>query len=155
MVTLFNDRWDNYHQQTLSNTLQLNQIPSSDRSNNIRRERMWKFGINHDLISGAYLIYNYLQNVEIIEKYIQHYIGLWDKRGSHSVLTGCVIVFEMPVTLSLFIKSSIYTCRTDMCQMLKHLHLKNSGPIELLRSYMKRIFKLLYSRNTLWLLWFE
>ena len=63
----------------------------------------------------------------------------------HSVSTGCVINFEMPVTLSPFIKSSIYTCRTYICQMIKHLHQKNSGPIDLLRSYMKRIFKLLES----------
>ena len=61
----------------------------------------------------------------------------------HSVLTGCVIIFEMSVTPLLFIKSSIYTCRTDMCQMIKHLRQKNSGPIDILRSYMKRIFKLL------------
>ena len=61
----------------------------------------------------------------------------------HSVLTGCVIIFEMPVTPSLFIKSSIYTCRTDMCQIIKHLHQKVSGQIDLLKSYMNRIFKLL------------
>ena len=31
----------------------------------------------------------------------------------------------MTVTPLLFIKSSIYTCRTDMCQMINHLHQKN------------------------------
>ena len=36
-----------------------------------------------------------------------------DLLTKHSVLTGCVIIFEMTVTPSLFIKSSIYTCRTD------------------------------------------
>ena len=61
----------------------------------------------------------------------------------HSVLTGCVIIFEMTVTPSLFIKSSIYTCRTDMYQMINHLHQKNLGLIDPLRSYMKRIFELL------------
>ena len=53
--------------------------------------------------------------------------------------------FEMPVTPSLFIKSPIYTHRIDMCQTIKHIHPKKSGPIDLLRSYMKRIFKLLES----------
>ena len=42
----------------------------------------------------------------------------------HCVLTGCVIIFEMTVTPSLFIKSPIYTCRADMCQMINHLHQK-------------------------------
>ena len=63
----------------------------------------------------------------------------------HSVLTGCMIIFEMRVNPSLFIKSSIYTCRIDICQTIKHIHPKKSGPIDLLRSYMKRIFKLLES----------
>ena len=64
---------------------------------------------------------------------------------THSVLTGCVIILEMPLTLSLFIKSSIYTCRTDMRQIIKHLRQKDSGQINLLRSFMKIIFKLLES----------
>ena len=61
----------------------------------------------------------------------------------HIVLTGCVIIFEMPATLSLFIKSSIYTCRTDICQIIKQLRQKYSVSIGLLRSYMKRLFGLL------------
>ena len=65
--------------------------------------------------------------------------------GKHSVLTGCVIIFEMTVTLSLFIKSFIYTCRIDMHQMINHLHQKNISLIDPLRSYMKRIFELLKS----------
>ena len=40
--------------------------------------------------------------------------------GYHSVLTGCVIIFEMTVTPSLFVKSSIYTCRIDMYPMIKN-----------------------------------
>ena len=67
------------------------------------------------------------------------------KESTHSVLIGCVTIFEMPVTLSLFIKLSIYNCRTDMRQMIKHLHQKNSDQINFLKSYMKRIFKLLKS----------
>ena len=63
----------------------------------------------------------------------------------HSVLTVCVIIFEMTVTPSLFIKSSIYTCRTDMYQMTNHLPQKHLGLIDPLRSYMKRIFELLKS----------
>ena len=63
----------------------------------------------------------------------------------HSVLTGCVTIFEMTVTPSLFIKSSIYTCRTDMYQMINHLHQKKLGLIDPLRSYMKRIYELLKS----------
>ena len=67
------------------------------------------------------------------------------KSKGHSVLTGCVIIFEMSVTPSPIIKSSINTRRTDMGQMIKHLRQKNSGTIDILRSYMKRIFKLLKS----------
>ena len=66
-------------------------------------------------------------------------------REPHSVLTGCVIIFQMTVTPSLFIKSSIFTCRTDIRQMINHLHQKNLGLIDPLRSYMKRIFELLKS----------
>ena len=42
----------------------------------------------------------------------------------HSVLIGYVIIFEMPVTPSLLIKSSIYTCRIDMRQIIKHIQPK-------------------------------
>ena len=56
----------------------------------------------------------------------------------HSVLTGCVIIFEMSVSPSLFIKLSIYTCRTDMCQIIMHIHQKITGQIDILKSYMKR-----------------
>ena len=63
----------------------------------------------------------------------------------HSVLKGCVIIFEMTVTLSLFIKSSIYACRTDIYQLINHLHQKNLDLIDPLRSYIKRIFELLKS----------
>ena len=34
----------------------------------------------------------------------------------YSVLTDCVIIFEMPLTPSLSFKSSIYTCRIGKCQ---------------------------------------
>ena len=67
----------------------------------------------------------------------------------HSVLTGCMIIFEIPVTLSLFIKSSIDTCRTDMCQIIKHLHQKISGRIDLLKSTWKE-FSSCWNHNTLW-----
>ena len=36
----------------------------------------------------------------------------------------------MSVTLSLFVKSSIYTCSTDMYKMINHLHQKYSGLID-------------------------
>ena len=40
----------------------------------------------------------------------------------HSVLVGHVIDFEMPVTLSLSIKASIWASRTGMCQVIKHIY---------------------------------
>ena len=64
---------------------------------------------------------------------------------AHSVLTGCVIIFEMTITPSLFIKSSIYTYRTDMYQMIKSSSPKNLGLIDPLIICMKRIFELLKS----------
>ena len=56
-----------------------------------------------------------------------HFLLSYKSSGAHSVLTGCVAIFEIPVTPSLFIKSSFYTCRIDMCQMIKHLRQKNQA----------------------------
>ena len=73
------------------------------------------------------------------------HMDILENLAAHSVLTGCAIIFEMTVSPSLFIKSSIYACRADMYQMINHLHQKKLGLIDPLRSNMKRIFELLKS----------
>ena len=63
--------------------------------------------------------------------------------------------FEMTVTPSLFIKSFIYTCRTDMYQMINHLHqkkIRSNRSIEKLHETNFRVIEILIRCGTHWLM---